>query len=170
MKKIKFYLLFIILMMILPVIMAHAAKGPVLKRITVARYALEPEFSPEVFEYKLEVAPGTKMLNVTANWNEGDTYVVEGASSIGVGYSDVKVIVTSPDGLSNTYLLKVYKPVSAEFPEGENGEITVKTYEQNKGNERIAVLSILSVSVLIALGYVAFYFIYKKRGNNNGQL
>ena len=166
MKKTKSIILFIILSVLLLGFSAYAdgEELPVLKRIAVAGFQLTPSFDPSILEYTVHVNAQTAMLSVTANWHDNDVYDVKGADNLRTGMNNVTVKVTTPEGKTNSYLLKVIKPMGEENQaDNKETEPKGKTYEENKGKERIAVIIILCAAALLMAGYGALYYYLTKR-------
>lgn len=90
-----------------------------LASLNVSGGQLSPAFSPEVFQYSMEVAAATDSLDISASPRDGGAKVlaVEGNKSLAVGKNTVTVKVQAENGAVSTYTITVTRAAAEEKPE-----------------------------------------------------
>lgn len=80
------------------------SKNNYLKNLSIDGYKLTPDFNKDTLEYKVELAPGTEKINISAE-KEDKEASVKGIGEINVneGVNTISIIVTAENGNERVY-------------------------------------------------------------------
>ncbi len=136
-----------------------------LLNLAVENAILEPEFNPDVMEYRIQVGSEQESLNVLAVPQiEGVSVVIEGKDNLQFGENTITITVTAKDGITvKTYTIVAYRKTVEE----EQAEIMLLEEERQdepnvvEADNWDAGTIIYSVIVLASVGGVIYMIVRK---------
>lgn len=142
-----------------------------LKTLKIDGFTLAPEFSPEVYEYTLDIPEDKSditQLNILVEASQKDfTVEIKGNEDLQYGENIITIIVKSKDGeQTSTYTIKVNKEQTA-VQVAANVEEIPQEVEEVKENET-AKWIIVIFTALVAIAGIVFAVIEYQYGKKHG--
>lgn len=135
-----------------------------LLNLAIENITLEPEFSPDVMQYQIQVGSEQESLNILAVPQiEGASVVIEGKDNLVFGENTITITVTAKDGITiKTYTIIAHRKTLEE----EQAEIMPINEEREEENvveaDKIETGSIIySAIVLVSVGGVIYMIVRK---------